>query len=116
MVRHAANAQLANSITLFYSNRRPEDVAFLSELQSLKNSNTNFRLVATMTSMRDSKQVWKGETGLINEKMLRRHVPEVLAPIYYIAGPAVMVAAIREMLGKIGVSQQNIHFEEFYGY
>ena len=116
MLRHAANVHLANPITLFYSNRRPEDSAFLSELRSLKNSNTNFYLVATMTSMHDSKQVWKGETGYINEAMLRHHLPDLLTPIYYIAGPTAMVAGVKEMLAKIGVSQQDIRFEEFYGY
>jgi predicted ferric reductase len=88
MARHAAHAKLPTSITLFYSNRRPEDAAFLGELLQLEKTNPNFRLVATITAAQDSAQPWSGEIGLISHEMLRRYLPNVLAPIYYFAGPA----------------------------
>lgn len=51
ILRQAAKDQLSQRLLLLYSNRRPEDAAFLSELQELERQNTNFRLVATMTEM-----------------------------------------------------------------
>src|SRR3546814_7537038 len=51
MLRHAAHEALPQQILLLYSNRRPEDAAFLTELQELERKNPRFRLLATMTQM-----------------------------------------------------------------
>ncbi len=116
IARHAAHAKLPHRITLFYSNRRPEDAAFLAELQQLEKANPNFQLVATMSAPGDLAQPWPGETGYISSEMLRRHLPDTRAPIYYFAGPPAMTAAMHQMLKKLGVARQDIRFEEFYGY
>src|ERR1035438_4536000 len=49
MVFHAAQAKLPHRLVLFYSNRRPEDAAFLDELQALEKENTKYTLVASMS-------------------------------------------------------------------
>jgi len=116
MARYAAHAKLPHRITLFYSNRRPEDAAFLGELHELGKASPNFRLVATMDTPRDSAQPWSGETGYISHEMLRRYLPDLLAPIYYLAGPPAMTTAMHQMLKEIGVAEQDVRFEEFYGY
>jgi ferredoxin-NADP reductase len=43
-------------------------------------------------------------------------VESVHGPIYYIAGPPAMVAALRTMLGTAGVDEDDIRTEEFAGY
>lgn len=113
MIRHATHAKLPHRIVLFYSNRRPEDAAFLVELQALEKTNPNFRLVATMTD----DQHWVGETGPIDSAMLRRHMEHLRgAPVGYIAGPGGMVAAMQDLLKDLGVSPADIRQEAFYGY
>ena len=37
-------------------------------------------------------------------------------PIYYIAGPPAMVAALRSMLNEAGVDDDDIRTEDFTGY
>ena len=69
-----------------------------------------------MTEMSKSEKEWKGETGLIDKEMLFRHLPILQGPIYYIAGPPAMVAAMREMLVSAGVEEEDIRAEEFAGY
>ena len=61
MVFHAAKEKLAHRIVLFYSNRRPEDAPFLDELQALEHENPNYKLIATMTRMKNSGKHWRGE-------------------------------------------------------
>jgi ferredoxin-NADP reductase len=112
----AAERALPHKISLFYSNRRPEDAAFLKELQSLPGKNPNFTLVATMTDMEKSAVPWEGERGYINAQMLERHLPQGASPVYYLAGPQGMVTALRTMLNDTGVSNDDIRFEEFAGY
>lgn len=112
----AAERKLPHKITLFYSNRRPEDAAFLEELKYLPEKNPNFTFVGTMTEMSASSREWDGEQGYINAAMLSKYIDQASMPIYYIAGPAAMVAAMRTMLNESGVSNDDIRTEEFTGY
>jgi ferredoxin-NADP reductase len=114
MVRQAAHEKLPHKIFLFYSNRRPADAAYLRELNDLQNENRNYRLVATMTQA--DEDVWDGETGYVDGKMLQKYVGDVLIPIYYLAGPPIMTAAMRAMLVGIGVNEDNVKAEDFSGY
>jgi len=116
MARHAAKHALPHRIFLFYSNRRPEDAAFLAELQRLQDANPNYRLIATMAEPEKSSVPWKGETGFIRRDMLERHLPDLLSPVYYFAGPPAMAMGMQSMLQELGVSENDMRSEEFYGY
>lgn len=116
IIRHAAHAKLPHKLYLFYSNRRPEDAAFLPVLQELEKKNPNYKFIPSMSEMNKSAQTWNGETGFINREMLATHLSNLQGPIYYIAGPPAMVAAIREMLTGAGVDEDDIRTEEFAGY
>ena len=116
MARQADHDRLPHKLYLFYSNRRPEDAAFLNTLQTLEKANPNFRLICTMTEMSKSKKEWKGETVLIDKEMLSRHLAVLQGPIYYIAGPPTMVAAMRQTLVSAGIDEDDIRAEEFAGY
>lgn len=116
MLRQAAEDRLPHRLLLIYSNRRPEDAAFLDELQRLGQENKNFRLFATMTGMRTSARAWDGETSVINADLVTRVVGDVSTPIYYVVGPPAMVEAVRESLCAVGVREDAIRIEEFFGY
>ena len=127
ILKNAAYEKLPHQLFLFYSNKRPEDAAFLKELQILEKENKNFKLVATMTAPTESrspdqsvgkksKQAWLGETGFINKEMIQKYIGNLNSPIYYMSGPPMMVKAMIELAGKIGISNDNIKFEEFAGY
>ena len=116
VVRQADHDRLPHKLYLFYSNRRPEDAPFLEILQGLEKTSPTFRLVTTMTEMARSSREWDGETGFIDGEMLTRHVRTLQGPIYYVAGPPPMVAAMREMLVGAGVDEDDVRTEEFAGY
>jgi ferredoxin-NADP reductase len=78
---------LSRRVFLFYSNRRPEDAAILVDLQSLEKDNPKYKLIASMTEMEKSYQPWNGETGLITQETLGKHLKGAAPPIYYIPGP-----------------------------
>ncbi len=115
MLRHAAHEALPQQLLLLYSNRRPEDAAFLPELQQLEKENTRFHMLATMTQMAKSSQPWTGETGMLDAIMLKRTIGDLPDPVVYLAGPPEMVAAIRQMLSEAGIDD-DIRTEEFFGY
>lgn len=119
----AAKEKLKHRIFLFYSTRRPEDAAFLDELQSLERENPNYKCIPTMTEIEKSKGLWQGEVGLISYDLIARHLKVVASPalytagpIYYIAGPPAMVGDLRTMLTNSGVDDDDIRTEEFTGY
>lgn len=116
MARDATRNALPHRIILFYSNRRPEDAAFLEELQSLSLQNKNFTFVGTMTDMEKSAETWTGERGYIDTTLLTKYVSLEDSPIFYMAGPPSMVSAMRTMLNDAGVSNDDIRTEEFTGY
>ena len=116
MLRQAARDRSPRRLLLLYSNRRPEDAAFLGELQELERQNGNFRLFATMTDMGNSTRQWAGETGFIDADLIKRCIGELAAPLYYVVGPPAMVVAMQETLRAMGVAQDDIRSEEFYGY
>jgi ferredoxin-NADP reductase len=116
MLREAAGVRSPQRLFLAYSNRRPEDAAFLDELQQLERQNQHFSLLATMTDMSKSARTWSGETGLIDANMLQRFVGDLGAPIYYVVGPPAMVEAMQATLGAAGIAEDRIRTEEFYGY
>jgi ferredoxin-NADP reductase len=116
MLRQAAQDQLPQLLVLLYSNRRPEDAAFLAELQTLEQRNQYFRLVATMTQMGQSSRPWTGETGVIGPELVKQVASGLEVPIYYLAGPPAMVEGIRKTLNLAGIDDDDIRAEEFYGY
>jgi len=116
ILRHAAHEKLPHKLFLFYSNRRPEDAPFLKDLAALAAYNQNFQFVPSMSEMQNSQQKWSGETGFIDRNMVAKFLPDLNGPIYYIAGPPGMVTAMRDMLVKANVDEDDIRTEEFAGY
>ena len=116
MILQAAKDKLAHKLHLFYSNRRPEDAAFLDDLQKTEKQNPNYKFIGTMTDIRKSKRPWQGATGHITNEMLRKWVRALNGPIYYTAGPPGMVAAMRQMVNTSGIADDDIRTEEFTGY
>jgi len=117
----AAEEKLKHRIFLFYSNRRPEDAAFLDELKSLERENPNYKCIPTMTEMEKSRRSWQGEEGHIGYELISKNLKTVAPPalhtaIYYIAGPPGMVGDLRTMLTNSGVDDDDIRAEEFIGY
>jgi len=116
MLRHAAHSRLERDLWLFYSNRRPEDAAFLDELAALPQRNPRCRFVGTMVEMAKSSRAWSGETGFLDRAMLERHLKDLAAFIYYVAGPPGLVEAMQKMLTDAGVKDEAIRTDEFFGY
>jgi ferredoxin-NADP reductase len=116
ILRQAAHEASRRPISLIYSNRRPEDAAFLDELEELARRSGEFRLLATMTQMNRSARPWQGETARINETLLNKAAGHLQAPMHYLAGPSEMVKSMRQTLTLAGIAKEHVRSEEFFGY
>ena len=116
IVKYATEEKLPHKIVLIYSNLTPETSPFLNELQELEKENKNFTLLATMTEAKSSRRTWSGLTGYIDANFLKTNIRELPGTIFYLVGPPGMVEAAAKALEEIGVSHDDIRFEEFTGY
>jgi ferredoxin-NADP reductase len=116
MLVEAAHNKLPHRLILMYSNRHPEDAAFLDELQALQQDNPDYTCIGTMTSPTGGAETWKGETGRIDQAMLRKYVKDTETAMFYVVGPPAMVKGLRKMLESAGIHKNSIRFEEFVGY
>ena len=116
IILQSVHDKTGHRIIVFYSNKRPEDAAFLDELGRVADGEASITVVATMTEPEKSRHGWTGETGYIDQAMLARHIEGLAAPIYYLCGPAGMVTAMRSLLNSAGVDDDDIRTEEFTGY
>ncbi|HVB99544.1 MAG TPA: FAD-dependent oxidoreductase [Candidatus Dormibacteraeota bacterium] len=116
ILRHAVREGFPHPVYLFYSNRHPEDAAFLKEMDDLAASHSQFLFIPTMTEMERSQLSWNGERRFIDRDLLAQHFCDLKGPIFYAAGPPAMVAAMRDLLIRNDVSEGDIHTEEFGGY
>jgi ferredoxin-NADP reductase len=115
IIRDAAARRLGHALWLFYSNNRPEDAAFLDELQQLAETTPSLHFVPTMTDMARSSRPWHRETTLIDRQMIEKRLP-MAGPKYYVSGPPAMVKAMHEMLTSAHIDDADIFTDEFSGY
>lgn len=116
VLREAVRAGNPLPATLFYSNGRPEDAAYLDELQELESAIRGLRLVATMTRMAESARSWSGETGRLEIGFLERYLPSLVGPTYYLVGGPMLVSQFRWGLTSAGVNDSDIGLEMYAGY
>lgn len=106
IIAQATHDKTAHKITLIYANRTPAQAAYTDDLEQFAAANKNFTFVPIYTATQ----------GYVNADIIRQHVPDVVAPKYYLSGPEGMVRAMRALLIRIGADEDNIRTEEFEGY
>ena len=114
IIHWATQEHLPHKLYLFYSNRVSEDAAFLEDLEGLAAQNRSFTLIPTVT--RRGSPTWPYENGPIDLNLLKRYLHGLIGPVYYVAGPSGMVAAMTALLRSSGVSEDDIKREEFGDY
>ena len=105
----ATRERLGHRLYLFYSNRQIADTAFIKEFETMTAQNPNFTFIPTVTRHTNTAGLY--EKGRINRQMLKRYLVWPKGPIYYLAGPPGMVAAMSELLISLGVSEDDLKTE-----
>jgi ferredoxin-NADP reductase len=107
MIRHAVDSERTGPLSLLYSNRSPDEFAYLSELKALADEG---RLHLTLTLTGDA-QDWthaRGRAGI-------SHLTELLHPntAAFICGPRAMVTEIPAALTSLGVGPERVITESW---
>lgn len=114
MIAQAIHDKTAHRITLLHASRTPAQLPLKADFEELAKKSPNFTYVqiATDTATDD----WQGEHGRVDAAMVKKYVPDLTKPIYYLSGPEGMVKAMRELLVGMQINEDNIRTEEFAGY
>ena len=114
ILRQAQKDERKNPFWLFYSNRRPEDAAFIDEMQSF--DGLDYHGIDTLTDVIAEACPWQEESGFICADMLRKHLAHVREALYYVVGTPGFSQAMEKMLTEeLGVAPADIRKDPFTG-
>lgn len=102
-------------IRYWYGARAVQDLYYSDDLDALAQTYENFSWTPVLSDPAD-KDVWTGETGFVHEAVYRQYLsthPDPNACEYYLCGPPLMIQAVRAMLDKLGVEDDNIYSDDF---
>jgi NAD(P)H-flavin reductase len=109
MLWHALLAERDGSITLIYSVRSPEELAYLNEFEGLASAK---KIDFHHTVTRAASEGWAGRQGRIDAAYLQ----PLVTPgdtLCFLCGPPALVGEIPKLLGDLGVGAQQILMEQW---
>jgi len=109
MLRHAVAAEPARRVTLIYSVRSLDDLAFGDELSLVARQHPQARVVVTLTAERHEGY----RHGRVDPAAILQLVSEPAGCLFMLCGPLPMIAAMRETLVGMGVPAAQVRSEAF---
>ncbi len=113
IIKHLLDTNTQIHITLFYAARSQEEFVFKDIFSEAEKE---IGLITVYVLSDDPPQNWQGETGHIDQVMIKRHVNNEKQAIYYMSGPQPMVQAYEKILSGMGINKSHIKTDYFPGY
>ncbi len=113
MVRDALVQGRREQVVLFYGDRSPGCMAYADEFQAIAGRTRRLLYVPVVETPGED---WSGEVGLITADLISRHIDPSDVSTWIVAGPPVMVDAMRTVIDDLGVSPGLVQVESFTGY
>ncbi|KKQ97781.1 MAG: Oxidoreductase FAD/NAD(P)-binding family protein [Candidatus Woesebacteria bacterium GW2011_GWA1_39_12] len=105
---------------LIYSNSIPEEIAFRKDLENWSKSFENIKVEMTVSHPEESREVWSGLVGRVDEQMLKKLIGnwklEIGNLTFWLCGPPPMVEAMEKVLGSLKITSDKVISEKFTGY
>lgn len=114
ILEYIVDKKLPVDVTLFYSNKTEEDIAFRKELDYWHATNNNIEVFYTITECQPKESHCIG--GRINKDLILQKVDDVRKRIFFIFGPPRMTEAMKALCIEMGCKKENIKAESFIGY
>lgn len=103
ILKEADHAGSKLRVTLIYANRN-NDIVFKDELEKFAKNNPGLAIHYIVAPER------------VDENMLKKLVPNLQTPIFYVSGPEPMVKSLSAVLEGMGVAKEKIKQDDFPGY
>lgn len=115
MIKYLVDIRQRRSITLFYANRSPSEIAYQDLFEKAKKE-IGIKTVYALTDENAVPKDWQGKVGRINDQMIIKEVPDYESRLFYLSGPHPMVSAFEKTLQNIGIPKKQIKVDFFPGY
>ncbi len=111
--KYCTDMHIDSNIVLIYSNKTENDLAFKTEFEEMMHSNSNLKIVYTLTRASES---WTGLRERISNKLIINEVPDYMERRFYICGPPDMVNSMEETLASMNIPKEMVKKESLVGY
>jgi Na+-transporting NADH:ubiquinone oxidoreductase subunit F len=105
----------ARKVSFYYGARSRQELFYDKYFEDMESAHPNFHFYQALSSPLPEDN-WQGLTGFIHEVVedhyLKNH-PNIKAVEFYLCGPPMMISACTKMLKELGVTLQQIAYDEF---
>ncbi len=109
-IRYLTDQSWNGRIDLVYACKDLESVIFRDELNHLARRHPNLHVSIVLSD--ESSAAWAGPRGFITAELLGQ-IPQIRSRRIHLCGPPVMMDAVRNELGKLGIDLASVHSELF---
>jgi len=109
-IRYLTDQSWNGRIDLVYACKDLESVIFRDELNQLARRHPNLHVSIVLSD--ESSAAWTGPRGFITAELLGL-IPQIRSRRIHLCGPSVMMDAVRNELGKLGIDLASVHSELF---
>jgi Na+-transporting NADH:ubiquinone oxidoreductase subunit F len=102
-------------ISYWYGARSLRELYYEDVFDKLQSEHDNFEWHPALSEAEKS-DAWEGFTGFIHQVAYDNYLAQHPTPEsceYYLCGPPLMVQSVLAMLDELGVSMENIHYDDF---
>ncbi len=117
IIQYSLDTGIQTPMTLFVSWKNQTEMIFDDFFRKAEEKLQRFIYIPTLTEDESMEtDMWDGEKGRIDEKMIKTYVENVTKGKYFFAGPPGMAKGLKEVVVGMGVSKEKLLAEEFEGY
>jgi ferredoxin-NADP reductase len=110
--KYCTDMRLTAKITLLYGNRSESETVFKSEMEEMEKQNENLKVVFVLN---EASNAWKGATGVIDAKLIKKEVPDYNERVFYASSPPPMVKVMEKLIRDLGLPATQLRLEAFTG-
>jgi len=114
IIEYIVENNLGTQVTLFYSNRTEEEIAFKQELDNWQAKNNNIKIYYTITDCQPKDNTCS--YGFINKEFIVNKTCDLSESVVFVFGPPKMVDVMLSLSLEMGCGKENIKTEKFVGY
>ncbi len=103
--------RITRKATLFFGDRKTEDLYYEDQLKSWQNSIDNFTYTPTLSRTTEEEN-WTGEVGRVTN-LIEKYIPDDAPVDVYICGAPPMVDSCAQLLKQKGIPAANVFYDKF---
>jgi ferredoxin-NADP reductase/Na+-transporting NADH:ubiquinone oxidoreductase subunit NqrB len=115
MVKYLMDTNDPRQVTLLYGANSIADVAY-ADIFTQATGQIGLKTVYVLRDVAGAPGGLPARSGMVNAQIIKEEIPDYAERLFYLSGTHVMVEAVRDALGELGVHRSHIKEDFFPGY